>query len=153
MGPEDIYCTQHLVASSNFWTKSVNSARQQHYWWLSLAPQDRATHIGLPTPFQALPTQVPVLEATTRAELINSVLPEKVTSMAMQKRALKVHELLFSNLSSLPSIRAQCSSRWTQHKLVDTPLKAARNFAEALTTLRTWRLTGSDSCHWSKGKS
>ena len=68
---------------------------QQHNWWLSLAPQDRATHIGLPTSFQALPTQVPVLEATMRVELINSVLPEKVTSMAMQKGALKVHELLF----------------------------------------------------------
>ena len=34
-------------------------------------------HIGMPASFQALPTQVPVLEATMRAELINSVLPEK----------------------------------------------------------------------------
>ena len=42
-----------------------------------------------------LPTQVPVLEATMRAVLINSVLPEKVTSMPMQRGALKVHELLF----------------------------------------------------------
>ena len=78
------------IEASNFWNQSVNSARQQHN-----APQDRATHIGLPTSFQALPTQVPVLEATMRAELTNSVLPEKVTSIAMQKGALKVHELLF----------------------------------------------------------
>ena len=65
------------LEASNFWNQSVNSARQQRNWWLSLAPQDRATHIGLPTSFQALPTQVPVLEATMRAELINSVLSEK----------------------------------------------------------------------------
>ena len=49
------------LEASYLWNQSVNSARQQHNWWLSLAPQDRATHIGLPTSFQALPTQVPVL--------------------------------------------------------------------------------------------
>ena len=125
------------LEASNFWNQSVNSARQQHNWWLSLAPQDRATHIGLPTSFQALPTQVPVLEATMRAELINSVLPEKVTSMAMQKGALKVHELLFLTFQAfLPS---EPSARVDGLNTVKTPLKAARNFAEALATLRTWR--------------
>ena len=125
------------IEASNFWNQSVNSARQQHNWWLSLAPQDRATHIGLPTSFQALPTQVPVLEATMRAELINSVLPEKVTSIAMQKGALKVHELLFLTFQAfLPS---EPSARVDGLNTVETPLKAARNFAEALTTLRTWR--------------
>ena len=34
-------------------------------------------HIGLPASFQALPTQVPVPEATMRAELNNSALPER----------------------------------------------------------------------------
>ena len=125
------------LEASNFWTQSVNSARQQHNWWLSLAPQDRATHIGLPTSFQALPTQVPVLEATMRAELINSVLPEKVTSMAMQKGALKVHELLLPTFQAfLPS---EPTARVDGLNTLETPLKAARNFAEALTTLRTWR--------------
>ena len=90
------------LEASYFWNQSVNPARQQHNWWLSLAPQDGATHTGLPTSFQALPTQVPMLEATMRAELINSVLPEKVTSIAMQKGALA--SLL--DLSSLSSIRA-----------------------------------------------
>ena len=57
-----------------------------------------------------------------RAELFNSVLPEKVTSMAMQKGALKVPEPLFLTFQAyLPSE------------------PSARNFAEALTTLRTWR--------------
>ena len=125
------------LEASNFWNQSVNPARQQHNWWLSLAPQDRATRIGLPASFQALPTQVPVLEATMRAELINSVLPEKVTSMAMQKGALKVHELLFLTFQAfLPS---EPSALVDGLNTVETPLKAARNFAEALTTLRTWR--------------
>ena len=126
-----------LIEASNIWIQSVNSARQQHNRWLSLAPQDRATHIGLPTSFQALPCQVPVLEATMRAELINSVLPEKVTSMAMQKGALRVHELLFLTFQAfLPS---EPSARVDGLNTVGTPLKAARNFAEALTTLGTWR--------------
>ena len=87
-----------------------------------------ASNIGLPTSFQALPTQVPVLEATMRAELINSVLPEKVASMAMQKGALKVHELLFLTFQAfLPS---EPSPRVDGLNTVETPLKAARNFAE-----------------------
>ena len=32
------------IEASNFWNQSVNTARQQHNWWLSLAPQDRAMH-------------------------------------------------------------------------------------------------------------
>ena len=83
------------LEASQFWTQSVNCAREQHNWWLSLTQHDRAAQIGLPTSFQALPTQVPALEATVRAELINSVLSEEVTSMAMQNGALKVPELLF----------------------------------------------------------
>ena len=125
------------IEASNFWNQSVNTARQQHNWWLSLAPQDRAMHIGMPASFQALPTQVPVLEATMRAELINSVLPEKVTSMAMQKGALKVPELLFLTFQTfLPS---EPSARVDGLNTVESPLKAAKNFAEALSTLRTWR--------------
>ena len=125
------------IEASNFWNQSVNSARQQHNWWLSLAPQDRATHIGLPASFQAFPTQVPVLEATMRAELINSVVPEKVTSITMQKGALKVHELLFLTFQAfLPS---EPCARVDGLNTVETPLKAVRNFAKALTTLRTRR--------------
>ena len=57
--------------------------------------------------------------------------------MAMQKGALKVHELLFLTFQAfLPS---EPSARVDGLNTVETPLKAARNFAEALTTLRTWR--------------
>ena len=138
MDPENSYCLNTWsIEASNFWNQPVNTARHQHNWWLSLAPQDRAMHIGMPTSFQALPTQVPVLEATMRAELINSVLPEKVTSMAMQKGAHKVPELLFLTFQTfLPS---EPSARVDGLNTVETPLKAAKNFAEALSTLRTWR--------------
>ena len=84
------------LEASNFWNQSVNSARQQHNWWLSLAPQDRATHIGSPASFQALPTQVPVLEATMRAELINSVLPEKSPQWQCRKEPSKFMNFSFS---------------------------------------------------------
>ena len=88
--------------------------------------------------FHSLPSQVPILEATKRAELINSVLPEKVTSTAMQKGALKVSDVLF--LTSQAFLPSEPSDRVDGLNTVETPLKAAtRNFAEALTTLRTWR--------------
>ena len=73
------------LEASQFWTQSVNSARDQRNQWLSLTPSDRAAHIGLPMSFQSVPSQVPILDATLRAEPINSALPEKVTSTAMQK--------------------------------------------------------------------
>ena len=58
--------------------------------------------------------------------------------MATQKGALKVHELLFLTFQAfLPS--EPTSARVDGLNTVETPLKAGRNFAEALTTLRTWR--------------
>ena len=94
------------IEASNFWNQAVTAARNQHNWWLSLSPSDRAAQIGLPTTLQTLPLQIPVLEATMRAELINSVLPEKVTSTAMQKGTLTVPDLLFITFQTFLPIRA-----------------------------------------------
>ena len=125
------------LQASTFWNQAVTAARAQHNWWLSLQPSDRASYIGLPTTNQTLPTQTPVVEATVRAELLNSVLPDKVTSMAMQKGALTVLDLLFLTFQTfLPS---EPSARVDGLNAVETPLRAAKNFNEALTTLRTWR--------------
>ena len=61
-------------------------------------------HIPLPTTGQTLPTQIPMLEATVRAELLNSVLPDRVVSSAMQEETLTVLGLLFITLQTyLPS--------------------------------------------------
>ena len=73
----------------------------------------------------------------TGHELLNSVLPDKVTSMAMQKGALTVLDLLFLTFQTfLPS---EPSARVDGLNAVETLLRAAKNFNEALTTLRTWR--------------
>ena len=57
--------------------------------------------------------------------------------MAMQKGALKVPELLFLTFQTfLPS---EPSARVDGLNTAESPLKAAKNFAEALSTLRTWR--------------
>ena len=73
----------------------VSLARQQRNWWLSLSPAERATHLGLPTTGQTIPLQLPLLEATMRAELLNGVLPERVITSAMQKGNTTILDLLF----------------------------------------------------------
>ena len=112
-------------------------ARQRHNWWLSLSPDQRAMHIGLPTTGQTIPLQLPILEATMRAELLNNVLPERVQTTSMQKGATTVLDLLFitfqTYLPSEPSARAEGLTT------VEAPLRASKNFQEALTTLRSWR--------------
>ena len=64
------------------------------------------------------------------------VLPEKVTSTAMQKGTLTVPHLLFITFQNfLPS---EPGARLDGLATVETPLKA-RSFSEALNTLRAWR--------------
>ena len=124
-------------AAASFWAQVVGLARQQHNWWLSLSPAQRATYIGLPTTGQSIPLQLPILEATMRAELLNGALPERVTSIAMQKGTTAILDLVFLTFQTfLPS---EPSARVDGLSTIEAPLKAAKNFQEALTTLRTWR--------------
>ena len=88
-----------LQSAATFWAQVVGMARQRHNWWLSLSPDQRAMHIGLPTTGQTIPLQLPILEATMRAELLNNVLPERVQTTSMQKGATTVLDLLFSSPS------------------------------------------------------
>ena len=88
MDPEDDNQFEHLVAICSYFLL------QRHKWWLSLSPDQRAMHIGLPTTGQTVPLQLPLLEATMRAELLNNVLPERVETTAMQKGATTVLDLL-----------------------------------------------------------
>ena len=124
-------------AAASFWVQVVNLARQQHNWWLSLSPAERATHLGLPTTGQTIPLQLPLLEATMRAELLNGVLPERVITSAMQKGNTTILDLLFLTFQTyLPS---EPSARVDGLTAIEAPLRAARNFQDALSTLRTWR--------------
>ena len=130
---------QYMVTngrSATFWAQTVTLARQRHNWWLSLSP-DRATFLGLPTNGKSIPLQLPILEATMRAELLNGALPERVVTTAMQKGTSTVLDLLFiafqTCLSSEPSARVDGLTT------IETPLRAAKNFQEVLSTLHNWR--------------
>ena len=124
-------------SAATFWAQVVGMARQRHNWWLSLSPDQRAMHIGLPTTGQTIPLQLPILEATMRAELLNNVLPERVQTTSMQKGATTVLDLLFITFQTyLPS---EPSARVEGLTTVEAPLRASKNFQEALTTLRSWR--------------
>ena len=99
--------------------------------------RQRAMHIGLPITRQTIPLQLPMLEATMRAELLNNVLPERVQTTSMQKGATTVLDLLFITFQTyLPS---EPSARVEGLTTVEAPLRASKNFQEALTTLRSWR--------------
>ena len=121
------------VNAANFSAQAVGIARQQHNWWLSLSPAERATQLGLPTTGQTIPLQLPLLEGTMRAEMLNSVLPDRVTSIAMQKGTTTVLDLLFITFQTfLPS---EPSARVDGLATIEAPLRAAKNFQEALSTL------------------
>ena len=78
-----------------------------------------------------------VVEATMRAELCNTCLPEKVQSLALQKNAATVTDLLYLTFQTyLPSEPAARVDGLTSIENVPKP---ARTFAEALSYLRTWR--------------
>ena len=116
-------------SAATFWAQVVGMARQRHNWWLSLSPDQRAMHIGLPTTGQTIPLQLPILEATMRAELLNNVLPERVQTTSMQRGATTVLDLLFITFQTyLPS---EPSARVEGLTTVEAPLRASKNFQEA----------------------
>ena len=59
-----------------------------------MAPSQRALQTGLPSTGHALLAQLTVLEAIMRSDLCNHCLPEKIQSLAMQKGANTVVDLL-----------------------------------------------------------
>ena len=93
MASKDCDHSQHVVLfRCRFMDSTVNTARQHHNWWLSLSSSERATK-----------TQLPVV-ATMRAELLSGILPDKFTTLAMQKGSTTVLDLLFLTFQTfLPS--------------------------------------------------
>ena len=105
---------------------------------IAFSPDQRAMHSGLLTTGHTIPLHLPILEATMRTELLNNVLPERVQTTSMQKGATTVLDLLFITFQTyLPS---KPSARVEGLTTVEAPLRASKNFQEALTTLRSWRL-------------
>ena len=86
------------------WHQAVTSARAAHQQWTMLTPAQRAQKTGSPSTGHALPLQMTVVEATMRAELCSSCLPEKVQSLAIQKNAATMSDLLYLTFQTyLPS--------------------------------------------------
>ena len=72
-----------------------------------------------------------------RTELLNGALPDRVVTTAMQKGTSTILDLSFITFQTyLPS---EPSARVDGLTTIETPLRAARNFQEALSTLRNWR--------------
>ena len=102
-----------------------------------MVPSQRALQTGLPSTGNSLPPQLSVLEATMRADLINQCLPERVQSLAIQKSATTVADLLYITFQTfLPS---EPSARVDGLADIEAPVRPSRTFAEALSFLGSWR--------------
>ena len=117
-----------MLNAASFWAQAVGVARQQHNSWLSLSLAERAAQFGLPTTGQTIPLELLLLEGAMRAEMLNS------TTVWISSSSL--FKLFFP---SEPS--AQVDGLAT----IKAPLRAAKNFQEALSTLRKLATT---STYW-----
>ena len=128
-------------AAAAFWAQVVSSARQRHNWWLSLAPDQRATHIGLPTSGQTILHQLPLLEATTRAgadqQSVSLCSPREGHIICHAEGSYHHLGSSIFDLSGIPTLRTERLSGWTYHGR--SSFAVAKNFQEALSTLRSWR--------------
>ena len=125
------------ASAVQLWHHAVSVAKAAHTQWTTMAPAQRALQTGLPSTGYSLPPQISVLEATMRADLINTCLPDKVQSLALQKAAVTVADLLYLTFQTyLPS---EPSARVDGLADIEAPVRPARTFAEALSFLRSWR--------------
>ena len=116
---------------------AVGVAKSAHAQWTLMVPSQRALQTGLPSTGNSLPPQLSVLEATMRADLINQCLPDRVQSLAIQKSATTVADLLYITFQTfLPS---EPSARVDGLADIEAPVRPSRTFAEALSFLRSWR--------------
>ena len=97
-------------------------------------------HIGLPTTGQTIPLQLPLLEAPITTELLNNVLPERVTSVAMRKGATIILDLLFITFQTyLPS---EPSARVTGLMTVEAPLKGSEKNSGGIDNIEVLEAAG-----------
>ena len=103
-----------------------------------MTPSQRALQTGLPSTGHALPAQLSVLEAIMRSDLCNHCVPEKIQSLAVQKGAHTVSDLLYLTfpIAYLPS---EPIARVEGLATIEAPVKPSRTFGEALSFLRSWR--------------
>jgi len=124
--------------AADIWAKAVEEARQNHLRWKAMDPSMRAMEKGMTDPTFALPPSVSLTESTMRIELLsNGTVPQDVVEHCFQKKmntaVVGILTILFQNY--LP---AEHSVRLDAMASILTPLSPARNFTDALTTLRSW---------------
>ena len=125
------------ASAVQLWHNAVAVAKAAHQQWTSMTPSQRALQTGLPSTGHALPAQLSVLEAIMRSDLCNHCLPEKIQSLAVQKGAHTVSDLLYLTFQSyLPS---EPIARVEGLATIEAPVKPSRTFGEALSFLRSWR--------------
>ena len=125
------------ASAVQLWHHAVALPKAAHQQWTLMAPSQRALQTGLPSTGHALPAQLTVLEAIMRSDLCNHCLPEKIQSLAIQKGANTVADLLYLTFQAyLPS---EPSARVEGLATIEAPVKPARTFGEALSFLRSWR--------------
>ena len=125
------------ASAVQLWHNAVALAKAAHNQWTLMAPSQRALQTGLPSTGHALPAQLSVLEAIMRSDLCNHCLPEKIQSLAIQKGANTVADLLYLTFQAfLPS---EPSARVEGLATIEAPVKPVRTFGEALSFLRSWR--------------
>ena len=125
------------ASAVQLWHNAVALAKAAHNQWTLMAPSQRALQTGLPSTGHALLAQLSVLEAIMRSDLCNHCLPEKIQSLAIQKGANTVADLLYLTFQTyLPS---EPSARVEGLATIEAPAKPARTFGEALSFIRSWR--------------
>ena len=111
------------------WHRAVGVAKSAHAQWTLMVPSQRALQTGLPSTCNSLPPQLSVLEATMRADLINQCLPERVQSLAIQKSATTVADLLYLTFQTfLPS---EPSARVDGLADIEAPVRPSRTFCRS----------------------
>ena len=125
------------TSAIQLWHHAVTVAKAAHQQWTMMVPAQRALQTGLPSTGHSLPPQLSVLEATMRADLVNTCLPDRVQSLAIQKQATTVADLLF--LTFMTYLPSEPSARVDGLADIEAPVRPARTFAEALSFLRSWR--------------
>ena len=114
------------ASAVQLWHNAVAVAKAAHQQWTSMTPSHRALQTGLPSTGHALPAQLSVLEAIMRSDLCNHCLPEKIQSLAVQKGAHTVSDLLYLTFQSyLPS---EPIARVEGLATIEAPVKPSRTF-------------------------
>eukprot|EP00971_Amphidinium_carterae_P277976 5518156-Amphidinium_carterae.1 len=128
----------------HIWQSAATHAQAQHARWCSYTPSQRVLYSSSSYRAFSMSPPVGIVEAHIKSELFNSrIIPnEFVQYLVGAKRdgtlAEILEQLLQRYLPSEPVARVDALSA------LETPLKVAKSFAEALRVFRTWKEGAAD---------